>query len=312
MRTLAITIAVVCSVGSVAHAETPAELTAQGEELAKQGRLTQAIEVFKKADRIEPRARHACLIALAYIRRELWPQAEVFLTTCHDRASADDPLPDWVPLAEKQLVERLSQAQVAAVAILVKPDDVAATAQIAVSSFAPDELFPQRTIHLAPGKHLITVTAPGRDPITKTIEINSAAPRELVMDFDAKPAIVDPPPPIVHRLHARPHKVPWAVTAIGGAMVAGGAAFHLLAFKPTRDKLADAADDPDPSEYNRLSSQFDTRRTMTIAMYGVGAAVLITGVVLRYTKYADRDETAVRASAVVLPRGMVVGLEWRR
>jgi hypothetical protein len=57
---------------STARAElTAVELEARGEALAKTGRYGEAIEAFKAADHIQPRASHACLIALAYARRDL-------------------------------------------------------------------------------------------------------------------------------------------------------------------------------------------------------------------------------------------------
>src|SRR5690242_5920614 len=58
-----------CALPAPVHAETPAELQAKGEQLAKDGRFSEAIDAFKAADRIERRASHACLIALAYTRR---------------------------------------------------------------------------------------------------------------------------------------------------------------------------------------------------------------------------------------------------
>ena len=57
-------------VASPAHAESPADLQARGEDQARQGHYTEAIDSFKAADRLEPSAAHACLIALAYVRRE--------------------------------------------------------------------------------------------------------------------------------------------------------------------------------------------------------------------------------------------------
>ncbi len=310
MRTLAIAIAVVCSVGLDAGAETPADLTARGEQLAKDGRLTEGIDAFKGADQLEPRARHACLIALAYIRRELWSQAEIFLATCHERATAADPLPDWVPLADKQLGQRLAQATVAAVTFRVVPDAAATHAQVAVSSFAPDELFSPRTIHLAPGTHLLTITSPGRPTVQQTLVIEDATAREVVIDFTRRAPLAIPgsaaPPP---ERGAQPSRiVPTSLMVLGGAVTIVGATYHLLAFKATRDKLAAATD---PAVYDQHSDDFDRRRIVTVALYGAGAAVLITGVVLQVTASGAR-EPRVRAAAQLVPRGMVVGLEWRR
>src|SRR5512143_861795 len=101
----------------VGHADDREALQAKGEQLAKEGRYNDAIDAFKAADRIQPRASHACLIALAYTRREAWPQAELFLSICHQRANAGDPLPDWVPQADQMIKERLASANLAEVTI---------------------------------------------------------------------------------------------------------------------------------------------------------------------------------------------------
>jgi hypothetical protein len=314
VRALAIALLVAWS--TPARAETAKQLVVKGEKLAKDGRLTEAIDSFKQADRIERRASHACLIALAYIRRELWPQAEIFLALCHERATRADPLPDWVTLADKQLVERLAKANVAAVHLRVAPPELAAKAQLVVSSFAPDELFSPRTIHLAPGKHLITATAGDRS-VQQAIEIEGKSPREIVLDFDARepepapmpaPPVFERPAPQPVRVAAPSRLVPWTLIALGGAIVAGGGAYHVLAFNKTRDRLVDATDStPDPDQYDAYSNKFDTQRMVTIAMYGVGAAVLVTGIVLRFTKYR---ESPVHVGLV--DGGAVVALEWQR
>ena len=95
-------LALVMLFASVAYAEDADTLTAQGEQLAHDGEYSRAIETFKKADALAPSAKHACLIGLAYIRRELWSQAEIFLDRCKQRATAADPLPDWFAEATTQ------------------------------------------------------------------------------------------------------------------------------------------------------------------------------------------------------------------
>src|SRR5688500_12837062 len=54
----------------------PDAMVAEGETLARTGEYTRAIDLFKRADGIAKRTRHACLIGLVYTRRELWSQAE--------------------------------------------------------------------------------------------------------------------------------------------------------------------------------------------------------------------------------------------
>lgn len=290
-----------------AFADGASDRVAKGEDLAKQGKWTEAIENFKAADKLEKRAKHACLIALAYIRRELWPQAEVFLTVCHERSGASEPMPDWVPLAEQQLKERLTKAKVASVQIRVKPDGLASQAAIAVSSFEPDELFAPRAIHLPRGKHLITATVEGREPAQQTIEIVDDSPREVVIDFEVKqqPIPVAPARPV----GPKASKVPLIVTALGGAIMLGGAGYHLFAFKPARDDLSKAETGP---AYDDLVDDFSSARTTTIALYGVGAAVIATGIVLKYTVYKDQPERAPRVGAGITRGGGVFVMEWSR
>ena len=312
MRVLG-SLAVVCLLAGSARADGAAERVATGEDLAKQGRLTEAIESFKAADKLEKRAKHACLIALAYIRRELWPQAEVFLTLCHERANAGDPVPDWVPLAEQQLKERLAKVKVAPVHIRILPTSLTNQTMIAVSSWEPDELFAPRSIHLPRGKHLLMATAPGKEPAQQTLEITDDAPREVVIDFEHKTETGVMPTP---RLPAGPKaehasRVPWIVMGSGLAITLAGAGYHAFAFKAVRDDLAKASAGGDAATYDRLSTKFDSRRTTTIALYGVGGAVLIGGAILHYTVFKNRKE-APRASAAVSRDRALVVMEWQR
>src|ERR1043165_4727656 len=129
---------------NVAHADEVDDLEAKGQELAKQSEDTQAIAAFKQADARRPRAAHACMIGLAYMRREAWPQAELFLALCEKRAAPGDQPPDWTDEAEKQPRQKLSAAQIPAVTIDVSPANVGA--RLTVSSFAPDEVFDPQTL----------------------------------------------------------------------------------------------------------------------------------------------------------------------
>lgn len=311
VRILAILIAgLVLVLPASARADRASELAARGEELAKAGRLTEAIDTFKQADRIRPRASHACLIALAYFRRELWPQAEVYLDACRVRSGANDPLPEWFALAHQQLVERLATADVAAVEIRVEPVELAATASIGMSSFLPDERFAPQIVHLSPGTHVITATVEGHPAAQQTIEVKGRSKLTVRFDFAAAGgvSVLAPAPPTRRR-----SRVPWMVTAIGGAVVVAGAGFHVFAFKPVRDRLIDATDDtPDPALYDANEGSFETRRAVTIALYGLGAAAVITGLVLRAGRYGDEPDRAARITLGATDGGAVVGVEWSR
>ncbi len=300
-----LTIGALCAAGGPARADQAAPHVTRGEQLARDGRLTDAIIAFKRADVIEPRASHACLIALAYIRRELWPQAEVFLQTCHDRATPDDPLPDWVPLADQQLTERIDRAPVARVRIVVEPASESAATQLEVSSFLPDERFSPRTIHLPLGRHLITARTPGREPVERAIDVTDKSPRSILIAFDQSAVTMT-------REHAS--VVPKVLMASGGAVLVAGVLVHVLAFKPARDKLVDATNPgmPDPALYDEYSSKFDSRRNLTMALYGAGAALALTGIVLRYTVFRDRTTESPRLTSDLGSGRVLLGVEWAR
>jgi hypothetical protein len=127
---------------TVARADDTADLVAKGQQLAKQGAWSQAITAFKQADAQQPRAQNACFIGLAYLRRELWGQAELHFAICHARATPDDPLPKWAAEAARA---KLADQNVAAVTIEVAD----AKPEIAATGFLPDEKLGRGTIHLA-------------------------------------------------------------------------------------------------------------------------------------------------------------------
>ena len=311
MRSLAIVVAGLCALAPLtAVAETGEEMRARGEQLAKDGRYSEAIDAFKAAERIEPRARHACLIALAYTRREAWPQAEIWLAQCEARATPADPLPEWVPVAKQQLAERLATVNVAAVNITVEP--AGADVKLSVSSFAPDELFAPRAIHLPPGRHVITATAKGYNDAQKTVEIaDDKAPQTVTITMfpieahklgpGGGPATGQPPPAA--------SKVPLVVMSTGGGLILVGAALHLFYFRPARNDLANTTV---LADYNgTLTTKFERSRNITIAVYGIGAATLITGLILKFTVFKAK-ESPVEVSVTPHDGGGMVTVGWSR
>ncbi len=307
MRFLAITVAGLCSIApAIATAESGEEMRARGEQLAKDGRFTEAIDAFKAAERIEPRARHACLIALAYTRRELWPQAEIWLEQCETRATPSDPVPEWVPVAKQQLSERLATVNVAAVEIKVEPAGTAV--RLAVSSFAPDELFDPRTIHLPPGRHVIIATAEGFNDAQKTIEVVDKSPQQVTITM--LPVTTNKHGTPLHPLPP-PSKVPLVVMGAGGGGVLIGAILHATYYKNAHDKLADARSAGDEETSGPLTDKWSRARAITISVYGVGAATLITGVILKATVFKQK-EAPVAVGVLPTDGGGMVSVEWSR
>jgi hypothetical protein len=195
------------------YADPAQRLSLRGQALARSGRLTAAIDVFKQADRLAPRARHSCLIGLAYLRRELWTQAELYLEQCRERATSHDPAPDWLPLAEQQLRRRSAHAQLAPIDVRVEPSSVSAA--IEFSSFALGEQFAPGQVRLPRGLHVLTATAPSRPAVHAVVEVTDTSARSVVLRF------ADSPPPR--------SSVPAALAALGGTTLAAGLGYHVFA-----------------------------------------------------------------------------------
>lgn len=294
----------------VARAESAESLRARGEQLARDGRYSEAIDAFKAAEKLEPRARHACLIGLAYLRRELWPQAEIFLAQCEARATAADPVPEWMPAAKQQLAERLASVAVSPVTLEVEPADL--DVELAVSSFAPDERFVPRTIHLPPGTHVVLATAAGHRDAQVTVEVTDASPRTVTITLEpvapAQPAVSRDDATRAPAVPRSRSKVPYAVMGAGAGLAITGAAVHLFLFKPARDDLANAATLPD---YEDREAAFDRWRATSIGLYAAGALAIGAGLVLRYTVFDDPSE-APQIAVQPHEGGGLVTVGWTR
>ena len=282
---------------SVARADAIADLQASGEELAKNGRYGEAIAKFKEADTIEPRATFACLIALAYTRKENWPQAELYLSLCHERgAQAGATLPDWVPLADQQIKERLEAAGVVPVTIRIKPEGT--DVRLTVSSFAPDEQFGPRTIYLPLGTHAIVAHAPNHDDVKQIIEIKEwGKPIEVVIDLDAKPP---QPGPRIKR----------GGTLMKAGLIVTGAglvSYGVFGFAWWKEKSITDADPSNDGDYSKYYDLYTYTRISTIALWSAGAGLVIGSLVLRGT-----SSEAPTVTLAPTPGGGMIGVGWSR
>jgi hypothetical protein len=288
LRRLVVTVVMV-AVAPV-HADPVDDQVARGEELGRQGSWTQAIDHFKAADRIAPRARHACLIGLAYARRELWAEAELFFAACHRRSAPGDPLPEWLPEAETQLAQKLAVSNAAAITIVIDPPEAAP--KISVSSFAPDETFAPGTFHLAPGTHVIDVEAPGFDPGQRKIYISDATPQLIRI--------------ALHEPRER-SRVPWIIIGTGVAIGLGGLAYDHFVLQPTRDLSTSAIYQ---WQYEQAKVDFPTQQHIALGLFTTAAVVTTIGVVLRYTVYRHRDREPVRVGALLARGTTGIAIEW--
>ena len=282
-----------------ASADQSSDLQEQGEQLARTRRYIEATAAFKQADRLHANAIHACLIALAYARRELLPQAEVYLGICRERATEGEPLPPWLPDLEAELSERFSRVAMAPVAIDVAP--TGSQALVTISSFAADDQFSPRTVHLPYGSYVVTVTAPGFDAAHQTIEIVDSTPRRVVVVLKSW---ANPSAP-VHR-HSR---IPWVVGGAGTAIAAIGAVVHAFVLRPSYNKLIQASHQRNAGLYDATAGTFESERKLTIGLYATGVAVMAAGLILHYTVFKDRSDR-VSVTAAATRGGGIVTIGW--
>ena len=254
---------------AIAVAEDPAALRSEGEMLARVGRYSEAIDKFKASDRINHAAANACLIALAYTRRELWPQAEIWLATCRDRATPADPAPDWAPTAARQIHDRLAAANVAPVEIVVSPGN----AEVTVSSFALDEKFGARTIHLPMGHHTLIATAPGYEDGHAELVVDDNTPKRVEIALQRRGIVTRGP---------RSLRIA-GIVAGGVALVAAGAGITFgLQARSDSDAISKHTMDTWTAADERTFEHGRTANSRMVGAYVAGGALLAVGGVLYY------------------------------
>lgn len=316
MRGASLLVAAVLATPAAVRAQTPppaaAQLQSAGELAAKQGNFDLAIDDFKQADAIEPRASHACLIALAYARRNLWTQAEIFSQTCHQRANAGDPVPTWMAAADKQIADGIARAGLVAVTLEVQP----ATAKITIAGLPDDEAFGPRTIHLAARTYDLLFRAPGYDDRHQLIEVKAGTPLRLAItlhapgEATAAPALpTTAPPPTTTTAPAAPasttalratsepapahaSKTPWILGGAGLAAVATAGVLDAIWYR-------DQGNADDGTYYGRLG-----------VIWGLGSLGAVAVGTAIYLGYAHHHAAGV--AFVPTRGGGIVSVGWMK
>ncbi|HWO26916.1 MAG TPA: tetratricopeptide repeat protein [Kofleriaceae bacterium] len=101
-------------------------------------------------------------------------------------------------------------------------------------------------------------------------------------------------------------RVPLYIMGAGALVVAAGGVAHVLAVR-TRGQLET---EQDPEAYFNGRDTFELQRNVAIGAYAVGAATVLTGLVLKLTVFRQRG--APEVSAAVTPHGALVTVGWSR
>lgn len=140
-------------------------------------------------------------------------------------------------------------------------------------------------------------------PVVDKIAADRTAEESRKRDEEAKKT---PPPPPKKVSAGSRSKVPLFIMIGGAAIAATGGVFHVIALQ-TRGRLEDGQD---PDKYFDDRDSFRTQKTVAIGGYAVGAATVLTGLVLGVTVFRHRE--GVQVSAAPTSGGAMVTLGWSR
>jgi len=196
----------------------------------------------------------------------------------------------------------------------------------------PVPLPPSGVLDVEAGLRHIRVSLAGYTPFETTVQVTTDAPVELdvVLEPTAEeaPLLPDEPPapaaPVAPVAPAGPARLApwgWALVGVGAAAVAGGAGAHVLAALKA-DEARGVPNRPDlRAEFEGLRDDARTAELAAYILYGAGAAVAVTGIVLLVvdpgptappTGVASAAVRAPQITPVLLPdgAGLSVGLSF--
>ena len=167
---------------------------------------------------------------------------------------------------------------------------------------------PARFSELPIGHYTVLVEADGHRSVRRPIKINAAAVSveniTLVMGRNgdlgeelARPKVTEVEA-VTETLHTSPA---FLMTVGGGTAVATGFVAHLIALQ-TKASIEDKP--PGPERDEKLDA-YETQRTLTILGYGVGGALLGTGLYLMF-----EDELGLSQRFMMTPGGIATALQF--
>lgn len=309
------------------QAAEPERLLRQAEAKAKAGEYALAIELYKRADQLKPRAAISCFIGLAYVRSAAWAQAELAFDACRRRVSDADPAPPWLPKAQRELETKIERSNVPVVVFRVYSNDP--DVSLLISGWPAGDRFAPRQLHLPAGRYWVdAVGSDGRSVRTEfdvtaanvevDIDLNqstkrsgdphgpgaSAATRPGTPTATDSPLVAHPPAVSSDRNRSR-GAVGYALLGGGGLAVAAGAVGHILA---ARDR---AAMETSSSAWDEHRTAFGRERIIAVSGYAVGAALVAAGTYwLLRSSDSERSVTVAPIVSSLTDGPMGLALEW--
>jgi tetratricopeptide (TPR) repeat protein len=103
----------------------------------------------------------------------------------------------------------------------------------------------------------------------------------------------------------------WGATALGGLLLLGGLGLDLGGAGLVQD-YEDAAASGDATSYDALRGDIESRQGLVFGLYGAGAALTLTGVVLLLLDGGESPQpTRLRLTPSLSPEGAGASVHWR-
>lgn len=288
------------SVGFAASAARaqPADDLARGQELVNRAARAYGAEEYERALEL---LREAEGIAAAAQDPSL-PSIRFNIARCLEQLGRDeealeayrryDALPDASHRKQKayDAIKGLEQRLFAVLSVSCSP----AGSAVEIAGLTPGAVpCPWQSAKVRPGAYAITVTAPGHSPASQSVQVEAGAARNVQITLEpvAAPAV---PAPFVQAEPEEPGRPLSPLPFIGlgaGALVAGaGGVMTALAIE-----RRDAVESTPPGDaQDDALGDFDTFRTLSYVLYGVGGALAAAGVVFFFVPVGEEDPEAAR------------------
>jgi tetratricopeptide (TPR) repeat protein len=295
-----------------AHSEPPAQISSSssidaararydaGAAAYAAGQYQRAIQEFREADRIAPRPALSFNIARAYDK-------------LGDEARALEFFRQYLRRDPNAKTATETRARITALEAVLQARGVQ---QLSVYSSPPgaslridDRLVGVTpwTGELAPGKHRLSLTAPGSSETTREIDL----PRAEAMDVDMSlgpeqgGAPVPTRSPVSSGASSPPGVVasektsetarfgvwPWVAIGAGGAALVTSLGFELS--RRSAEEEAENTPHRDFRDYQERYETMESRKTTARVFLGVGGALMIAGGVLVYLDQSERASVAL-------------------
>lgn len=306
------------------------KLAAKGDDLVKEKRFDEAVEMYKQAAAKDPSPAYVCNIGMAYYATSRWELAHLHLTRCN-RAN-DGSWPQGVGQVNEYVEKTLKQQGFSKVRIQGKPSG----AQVDIARYSAEgpSTAPFDVYLPAPGKYVGTVSAAGYEPATLEIDTvdrsdftqtyalaQSPASGGTVSGGDTGNGGVTSPAngseggTISGGTEDRkrnPKLVPWLVIGAGGVTLAVAGGFFMAAYSKYKDlnDLHDGGTPHNDLDYIDVQNDMVSRQKTARILGIVGGVVAGVGIFMLWR--ASGEDESVSVSAAPSTDGGMVLVRWTR